>query len=916
MRCDCRFFDTCLATTEIDVSPAFYYPNTKIERLYTCTIHACLYGCQSPRFSLCCRWFSLANRVNAEADIKEGKLLMSLMYEPAKSTATDSTRSTRANSAAESFSGKSKAGAAAMVASTSVSASASAKADITEKILRHQESTVPMLPTSPSQQSRPASSSSVRHDDDRGVGMRHRSNSARRPSDAVIPSSVLPQAPSVPLTPAAVAVTTVSALHEPPITTAIAPSTDFYQSIAEFTERTTNTIGNFFYEIEGLNLSAGAKGAINGDWHDTTGSANVPTNAPGKAEATKSSMVDNAPVVGVGYMHIHVVSAFKSKVHDVSDGDHYVLACVEDSKREFKSKAVFGSATPIFNVRWTIKMEHYRAAVILYLVDAQTHRRIASCRFSCFSLMQRDADSHSRHWKDSPIERAPLRNVSDGEEMGYLNAQVAFEEDLQGLFLSENLHDAPSSPPELLSVQRLGTHIARFGAVIDLFNQWYAEYLFIMEWKDPMSTLVMFLAFLYFTLKVQAEYALSGVVFILVVLMTRSYLRRRNGQYIKHYVEYGVKATPKFEYKPIARLRVTVLGFRNAEGEGAGSQPHFSRPSMKLSYTPMAEVDGSTKAIGEAADSFTIGYFGNSLSGVGFSIPEASQGVSQLMSNMVGAEAVIRDSIIHSVYDPWPLDTLKSSVTEHGIPYVKSETPELSLVYPVLQPLTSKVTIGGVLSKPKFTESKSARERSRSSPPTLLDGSQIRTSSELEPLKPQQPSTTTATSTNPITISSVLLPWEHNESTVKISFIDDQHSSFGGPNEEFVAVPLKDIIHSCPHSVHTGDTVTYEMKKWYGVTKPTKVLAKVRVHQPSVRKLITISLTDSLFFLFICRRIHEGISTSSHTTPRALSTCPRRTGTLATRLQMPGPADKPRSSPLAHRCVCVPSSKFPAAPRW
>lgn len=775
------------------------------------------------------RWFPLTNRVNAETDIREGKLLLNMMFEPTKGASTESARTTRANSAAtENTSTKSRADGGVPAKDQRVAV------EYAEPVQNMSFNDVP----GPSQPLSTAFSSSIDYGDTAGTVRSRRSSTSgsRRPSDAVAAStSSEPRhsASSAEVQPAALVVALgAAALTQPPHTAAIAPSTDFYQSIAEFTELTTNTIGNFFYEMEALNLSSSAKEAINGDWHDTTGSSSVPVSAPGKAESSsKQPAVDNAPALGVGYMHIHVVSAFKTKVRDVSDGDHYVLACVEDSKREFKSKSVFGSATPIFNVRWTIKMEHYRAAVILYLVDAHTHRRIASCRFSCFSLMQRDADCQSRHWKDSPVEKVPLRNVSDNEEMGYLKAQVAFEEDLQGLFLGEDLHDAPSSPPELLSVQRLGTHIARFTAIIDLFNQWYAEYLFIMEWKDPMSTAVMFLVFLYFTLKVQAEYALSGVMFVVVVLMTRSYLRRRNGQYIKHYVELGVKATPKFEFKPIARLRLTVLGFRQADaGSAPGQQPHFSRPTMKLTYQPMPEVDAATKTAGDSSESFTIGYFGSSLSGVGFSIPEASQGVSQLMSNMVGTEAVVKDSIIHSVYDPWPESSAIQTAEESG-PFVKSETPDLSLVYPVLQPLTAKVAIGGVLvSKAKPVDGPGGRERSRSSP-TLLDGSQHSTNSEK--VTTASKASSTAAPAAPSSTTATYLPWEHNESTVKISFIDDQHSSFGGPNEEFVELPLRDIVQSC-RGERRGDTITYEMKKWYGVTKPARVLAKVCVFYVSL----------------------------------------------------------------------------------
>lgn len=177
--------------------------------------------------------------------------------------------------------------------------------------------------------------------------------------------------------------------------------------------------GTFFYEMESLGLTAGKKDAVDGDWHDNNGGINLASSSirgatdlvSGNGSGTTSTKgIDNAPPpLGVGYMHIRIVSAFKSKVRDAADGDHYLLACVEDSKREFRSRTVHRSATPIFNVRWTIKMEHYRAAVVVFLMDAHTHRRIASTRFSCYALMQRDADRQYANYKDAPLEKMPLR---------------------------------------------------------------------------------------------------------------------------------------------------------------------------------------------------------------------------------------------------------------------------------------------------------------------------------------------------------------------------------------------------------------------------------------------------------------------------------------------------------------------------
>jgi len=50
---------------------------------------------------------------------------------------------------------------------------------------------------------------------------------------------------------------------------------------------------------------------------------------------------------------------------------------------------------------------------------------------------------------------------SDGE-LGHFLLSVAYEEDVHGLFLSDQPRAAPPPPEEQLSVERLGLHIERF----------------------------------------------------------------------------------------------------------------------------------------------------------------------------------------------------------------------------------------------------------------------------------------------------------------------------------------------------------------------------------------------------------------------------------------------------------------------
>ena len=105
--------------------------------------------------------------------------------------------------------------------------------------------------------------------------------------------------------------------------------------------------------------------------------------------------------------------------------------------------------------------------------------------------------------------------------------RIQFEEDVAGLFTSAHPHLAPCGPEEKISVERMRVHIARFQALIGWFTQVYEEYCSIMNWDDPLLTLVLFVVFIYMTLYVNAEYGLSCPLFVLVVLMTRSLHKRK-----------------------------------------------------------------------------------------------------------------------------------------------------------------------------------------------------------------------------------------------------------------------------------------------------------------------------------------------------------------------------------------------------
>ena len=80
---------------------------------------------------------------------------------------------------------------------------------------------------------------------------------------------------------------------------------------------------------------------------------------------------------GVGRVHVRLIAAFKSRVHDAADGDHYVTVSIEGlgvgstdappPPSFFRSQTVTSSATPVFNRQWTLPAPHYKVRMVQLL---------------------------------------------------------------------------------------------------------------------------------------------------------------------------------------------------------------------------------------------------------------------------------------------------------------------------------------------------------------------------------------------------------------------------------------------------------------------------------------------------------------------------------------------------------------------
>ena len=602
-------------------------------------------------------------------------------------------------------------------------------------------------------------------------------------------------------------------------------------SLLTLGDSTKQILSEFLYDLEGGASSSWKDSALNlvqGTAVNETG--DIVNCAPSELKM-RLDVLDNNNV-GVGLMHITLMSAFKFNVRDAAEGDHYIILSLADnvsepsnyqpasmqssnnspspannglSNREIKTNTVRSSATPIFNFSWTVKMTHFRSSLKLFLVDANTNRRIGYTKLSVVSVMQRKADASieigphsggknkqkSAHLQaeSSISDRLLLKDMNDKQDIGYLVANVSFEEDTNGLFLSDKVHLAPDSPQEQLSVERLTVHINRFGAIIDWVTLCFDEYLRLMDWSDPLVTFIAFVSFLYCTTRIHAEYSLSGIVFVLVVLMTRTYLRRKFGYYKEYYAEKGIKKQ-KFQQAPVASLRISVIGI--LEDSATAYTGH--KTTIKVSYIPMPESDDKSYnnnysaifdsdnedsiqqkiAIAEADSRFTpskismkefsIGYFGSHTHSLTLSSPESrGQGaVSQIVSNIVGSsEGASKDFLLHNVNDYWPLDghcndfINKLRASEQR--FTAFDFADICLVYPILQPNASKVKLSTLLlSSRNSSEGKLSHTRKESTPS---------------------------------------LPWEENSASIFFTITNENHTSFiDNVTHEYVKVCLGDLF--------------------------------------------------------------------------------------------------------------------------
>ncbi len=477
---------------------------------------------------------------------------------------------------------------------------------------------------------------------------------------------------------------------------------------------------------------------------------------------------------GVGRIFIHLMQVTKHNVNDTAEGDHYVLLTLEDTDYEERSQRIISSATPVFDIKRVMIAPHYRALLRIYLVDASTDRKVAVATTSPYALMQRDADKYSSDWTKVPFENVPMHDLQDDKvEIGYLSVKIQFEEDITSLFLSSMPRIASNSPDEVLSVERLSQHIERFKALIAFGNDCFAEYCYIMDWENVALTLTLLIVFLIMVFRVDAEYALCCPLFLLVILMTRSLLRRRNGLYRKKWIEKGIDNLP--DSASVSVLRIAVCDYRNITynfqenrllSAITNTQQSIRNPYVKLSLVlpakssavPINDVKGLKNErrelvigtiCGDSIGTGIGGIVGAGIGGISSVTNKALATTGPLSTIITSLNSIIRnepqskENVLQNILDPWP--AAEAGKEGREIPV------HTSFVYPILQPYV-ETTMIKVDDNDQFLNSNEEEEEEE----RRRGGKQAQ----------QAPS-------KPIS----LLPWSQNESIIKLSLFEKNPSA-------------------------------------------------------------------------------------------------------------------------------------------
>ena len=427
----------------------------------------------------------------------------------------------------------------------------------------------------------------------------------------------------------------------------------------------------------------------------------------------------------VGFIHLHLISATKTTgVSDAAEGDHYTIITIDEVDQgpanfsnnhsyidqEHRTKTVHTSATPVFDKKWKLNAPAYHSCLRVSLINRSDNTVVGVSKISVHALI---LGKHGRTVKKGDVqvweeENVQMRSPDDPiTVLGFFTLKIRFEEDTKSLYAAKRPVAAKSRDDEVLSVERLVKHINRLTTLVSVAGDVFGEYMHLMNWNEPLFTLFVFVVFVYVTLTISAEYALSPALLLVVLLFVRTWARRVTGAYTKK-VSEKVKI-PNEPYRPLAMLRLAIVDIKY------GADP--LSPSSVSVYSSNAS-SGSSRASWTSKRPFiSVSYRPIRGDYTKFKKVDAQKGSVERREFLVGTvcnsgdiEGGSKDELQGALYcnmvDLWPQITpvrksdsssLLSSLSTARLFESSSKGPssarkiDLCFVYPVLQPLWKQV---------------------------------------------------------------------------------------------------------------------------------------------------------------------------------------------------------------------------------
>jgi len=476
---------------------------------------------------------------------------------------------------------------------------------------------------------------------------------------------------------------------------------------------------------------------------------------------------------GVGTIYVHLLSAQKSVVRDAAEGDYFAVVSMcsgipeIDQDQERETRVVLSTATPCFNESFEFMVPHFRSSLVVTLVDAQTEKKVGKTTVSIYSILQRDADKYHSNWELAGADTYQMKDITGKECIGHFTMQIRFKEDVVGLFLSSHPRVALQGPEEPMSLERVRTHIRRFGAVISSFKSLFSRYRSLMDWENPPFTFAMLVLFVYFTLTINAEYALCCPLFLVVALLTESWANRHFGHYRKRWVEVEEDSLD-YPYKPVAYLRIAVAGFRNF---GLRGTPRTPPPYVRITLIPDGDESDSKQLGAPTNQEFHIATFSIDRA-LALSSMNRGSSTSGGLGNFISSLSIsktegssAKDALLHNVSDPWPQHEGAGN----------SDKVDISYLYPILQKICE-------MSPNTEAGSGSAAD----------EGADAPTTSPQPKVSAQGPR-----KLNPKTLKQGFVPWTRSNAVVRFSFHgDNPMSSFVDNTWGVINVPVRELVQS------------------------------------------------------------------------------------------------------------------------